>query len=104
MKFMMNGAITCGTLDGANVEIGELVGDDNIIIFGMNAKEVTDLYAAHNYNPMEHYVNDKRIRTVVDQLTNGFFNNVHPCEFEEIRNNLLYKDPYLVLRDFASYV
>ena len=104
MKFMMNGAVTLGTLDGANVEIGELVGDDNIIIFGMNAKEVTDLYAAHNYNPMEHYVNDHRIRTVVDQLTNGFFNNVHPNEFEEIRNNLLYKDPYLVLRDFASYV
>jgi starch phosphorylase len=104
MKFMMNGAVTLGTLDGANVEIGELVGDDNIIIFGMNAKEVTDLYARHDYNPMHHYLTDSRIRTIVDQLTNGFFDKVHPNEFEEIRNNLLYKDPYLVLRDFASYV
>ena len=104
MKFMMNGAVTLGTLDGANVEIGELVGDENIIIFGMNAKEVTDLYAAGNYNPMEHYINDIRIRTVIDQLTNGFFDKVPSYEFEDIRNNLLYRDPYLVLRDFASYV
>ena len=101
---MMNGAVTLGTLDGANVEIGELVGDDNIIIFGMNAKEVTDLYAAGNYNPMDHYISDNRIRTVVDQLTNGFFDTVPTWEFEDIRNNLLYKDTYLVLRDFASYV
>ena len=104
MKFMMNGAITLGTLDGANVEIGELVGDDNIIIFGMNAKEVTDLYANNNYNPMDYYYGDNRLRTVIDQLTNGFFENVPHWEFEEIRNNLLYKDTYLVLKDFASYV
>ena len=104
MKFMMNGAVTLGTLDGANVEIGELVGDDNIIIFGMNAKEVTDLYAANNYNPMDYYYSDNRLRTVIDQLTNGFFENVPHWEFEEIRNNLLYKDTYLVLKDFASYV
>ena len=104
MKFMMNGAVTLGTLDGANVEIGELVGDDNIVIFGMNAKEVTDLYAAHTYNPMEYYNNDQRIRTILDQLTNGFFENVAINEFEEIRNNLLYNDNYFVLKDFDSYV
>ena len=104
MKFMMNGAVTLGTLDGANVEIGELVGDDNIVIFGMNAKEVTDLYAAGTYNPMEHYYNDSRIRTILDQLTNGFFETVPYNEFEEIRNALLYRDQYFVLRDFASYV
>ena len=103
MKFMMNGAVTLGTLDGANVEIGELVGDDNIIIFGLNAKEVTDIYANGGYNPMEYYINDSRIRTVIDQLTNGFFDTVPQFEFEEIRNNLLYKDAYLVLKDFASY-
>ena len=103
MKFMMNGAVTLGTLDGANVEIGELVGDDNIIIFGLNAKEVTDIYANGGYNSMDYYINDNRIRTVIDQLTNGFFESVPNYEFEEIRNNLLYKDAYLVLKDFDSY-
>ena len=104
MKFMMNGAITCGTLDGANVEIGDLVGDDNIVIFGMNAKEVTDLYAQGNYNPYEYYEKDERIHTIIDQLTNGFIENVHRDEFAVIRDNLLYKDQYLVLKDFDSYV
>ena len=105
----------CGAED---FELGESLGLDKIIpidesgyiydgfgfLSGMNAKEVTDLYAAGNYNPMEHYINDSRIRTVIDQLTNGFFETVPQYEFEEIRNNLLYRDPYLVLRDFASYV
>ncbi|MGM9969579.1 MAG: glycogen/starch/alpha-glucan phosphorylase [Anaeroplasma sp.] len=104
MKFMMNGAITCGTLDGANVEIGELVGDDNIVIFGMNAKEVTDLYAKGGYNPMDIYNSDERIHQVIDQLTNGFFNRVDPNEFVEIRNTLLYKDNYFVLKDLDSYI
>ncbi len=104
MKFMMNGAITCGTLDGANVEIGELVGDDNIVIFGMNAEEVTSLYANGGYNPMDYYHNDERIRTVIDQLTNGFFERVDRNEFAEIRDNLLYRDSYLVLKDFDSYI
>ncbi len=103
MKFMMNGAVTCGTLDGANVEIGELVGDDNIVIFGMNAKEVTDLYANGGYNPYEIYENNADLHLVLDQLTNGFFDKVSPSEFIEIRDNLLYKDPYLVLKDFDSY-
>ncbi|MDE7106390.1 MAG: glycogen/starch/alpha-glucan phosphorylase [Anaeroplasmataceae bacterium] len=104
MKFMMNGAVTCGTLDGANVEIGELVGEDNIVIFGMNAKEVTDLYASGNYNPMEIYENNPVLHEVIDQLTNGFFENVSPDEFKDIRDNLLYRDPYLTLKDFDSYV
>ncbi len=104
MKFMMNGAITCGTLDGANVEIGELVGDDNIVIFGMNAKEVTDLYAQGGYNPMDVYNNDPRIHQVIDQLTNGFFTNVPQDEFNVIRDNLLYRDNYFVLKDFDSYI
>lgn len=103
MKFMMNGAITCGTLDGANVEIGELVGDDNIVIFGMNAQEVTALYARGDYNPYEIYESNPVIHTVIDQLTNGFFDKVSPDEFAEIRDNLLYHDNYFVLRDFDSY-
>lgn len=104
MKFMMNGAITLGTLDGANVEIGELVGDDNIVIFGMNAKEVTDLYANGGYNPMDIYNNDSRVHTVIDQLTNGFFDKVDQNEFTSIRDNLLYRDSYFVLKDFDSYI
>ena len=103
MKFMMNGAITCGTLDGANVEIRDLVGDDNIVIFGMNAKEVTDLYANGGYNSMDYYNDDPRIHEVIDQLTNGFFDTVDPEEFKEIRDRLLYHDNYFVLKDFASY-
>ena len=104
MKFMMNGAITCGTLDGANVEIGELVGDDNIVIFGMTAKEVTDLYQQGGYNPWDYYNNDERIRQVIDQLTNGFFDRVDRGEFQMIRDTLLGKDNYFVLKDFESYV
>lgn len=104
MKFMMNGAITLGTLDGANVEIKDLVGDDNIVIFGMNADEVNELYRTHDYNPYLYYENDPRLHLVLDELTNGFFDKVAPNEFEIIRNNLLYQDNYFVLRDFDAYV
>ncbi|MCR5646926.1 MAG: glycogen/starch/alpha-glucan phosphorylase [Acholeplasmatales bacterium] len=104
MKFMMNGAITIGTLDGANVEIKDFVGDENIVIFGMNAKEVTDLYANGGYNPREIYENDPRIHLVLDQLTNGFFDKVAIDEFQMIRDNLINQDHYFVLRDFDSYV
>lgn len=104
MKFMMNGAITIGTLDGANVEIAELVGNDNIVIFGMNAEEVTSLMASHSYNPYDLYEKDPHIKRILDQLTNGFFDNVPNHEFEEIRRNLLERDTYFVLKDFRSYV
>ena len=104
MKFMMNGAITLGTLDGANVEIKDLVGDENIVIFGMDAKEVTDLYANGGYEPMKYYENDPRIKQVIDQLTNGFFERVDQNEFAEIRDNLLYQDHYFILKDFDSYI
>jgi starch phosphorylase len=104
MKFMMNGAITIGTLDGANVEIAEFVGEENIIIFGLDAKEVTDLYKKGNYQPYEMYQKDPRIKKVLDQLTNGFFEKVPLYEFEDIRRNLLERDVYLVLKDFDAYV
>lgn len=104
MKFMMNGAVTLGTLDGANVEIADLVGDDNVVIFGMNAKEVTSLYQQGGYNPMDLYNSDPRIKLVIDELTNGFFDRVPNDEFNMIRDNLLYSDPYFVLKDFDSYV
>ena len=104
MKFMMNGGITVGTLDGANVEIKDFVGDDNIIIFGMTSDQVNHIYMNGGYNPFDLYNSDSRIKTVLDNLTNGFFNNVDFGEFVDIRNKLLQRDEYFVLKDFDAYV
>ena len=103
MKFMINGALTIGTLDGANVEIHELVGDENIFLFGLTAEEVLHYYRHGGYESVEYYHLDHRIRKVVDQLVNGFFPDVHN-EFEPIFDSLLGEnDQYFVLKDFASY-
>lgn len=103
MKFMMNGALTLGTLDGANVEINELVTDENMILFGLKAEEVTELERLRTYNPLDIYRTDFKIKRVVDSLTNGFFNNVNKDEFKEISDSLLKQDRYFVLKDFNSY-
>lgn len=101
MKFMMNGALTVGTLDGANVEIRDLVGEDNLFIFGLTADEVLNY---KGYHSIEYFHYDKRIRKIVEQLTNGFFPGVDD-EFEAIYDSLLIQnDQYFVLRDFDSYV
>ncbi|MBU8879867.1 glycogen/starch/alpha-glucan phosphorylase [Bacillus sp. FJAT-29790] len=101
MKFMMNGALTVGTLDGANVEIKEKVGSENIFIFGLTAEEVLN---DGGYHSMEYYHHDKRIRQVLDQLTNGFFPDTEG-EFDLIFDSLLMEnDQYFVLKDFDSYV
>jgi len=103
MKFMMNGALTVGTLDGANIEMKDLVGNDNIFIFGMNADEVLDLYQNGGYRSTEYYHHDKRIKEVVDQLKNGFFHDTNN-EFDPIFDSLLIEnDQYFVLKDFHSY-
>lgn len=103
MKFMINGALTLGTLDGANVEIHELVGDDNIFLFGLTAEEVLHYYRHGGYESVEYYHLDQRIREVVDQLVNGFFPDVYN-EFEPIFDSLLGEnDQYFVLKDFAAY-
>lgn len=103
MKFMINGALTVGTLDGANIEIRELVGDENMFIFGLTAEEVLHYYQNGGYESVEYYHLDGRIREVVDQLVNGFFPNVYN-EFEPIFDSLLEEnDQYFVLKDFASY-
>lgn len=104
MKFMMNGAITVGTLDGANVEIQEKVGPENIFIFGLTSKEVLDYYQHGGYNSRDYYHHDERLRQVLDQLTNGFFPDIDD-EFEPIFDSLIIEnDQYFVLRDFDSYV
>ncbi|MBS4191806.1 glycogen/starch/alpha-glucan phosphorylase [Bacillus sp. FJAT-49705] len=104
MKFMMNGALTVGTLDGANVEMMEKVGFDHLFIFGLTAEKVMEYEQQGGYHSLDYYHHDKRIRQVVDQLINGFFPDVDG-EFEPIVDSLLMEnDQYFVLRDFDSYV
>ena len=103
MKFMINGAVTIGTMDGANVEIHERVGDENIFIFGLLAEEVGKLRA--HYNPTEYYSRDHRIKQIIDMLRTG----IAGTSFAELADNLTVgrhsaADPYMVLADFASYV
>ncbi|MEH7254961.1 glycogen/starch/alpha-glucan phosphorylase, partial [Neobacillus niacini] len=103
MKFMINGALTVGTMDGANIEIHELVGDENIFTFGLSAEEVLHYYQHGGYQSVEYYHHDSRIRQAVDQLVNGFFPGVYN-EFEPIFDSLLEEnDQYFVLKDFAAY-
>lgn len=101
MKAMMNGAITLGTMDGANVEIYDIVKDDNIVIFGMSKDEVIE--SKRNYDPKYYYDNYTEIKTSLDSLVNGFFDEVSKEEFREIFDKLIYQDPYMVLKDFMSY-
>ncbi len=103
MKFMMNGALTVGTEDGANVEIHELVGDDHIFIFGLNADEVNEYYRNRNYRPYDFYQQNPYLKQAMDQLINGFFSQVDPNEFREIYDRLMGEDTYFVLRDFEAY-
>ncbi len=104
MKFMMNGAITLGTLDGANVEIRNEVGPDNMVIFGLSAEKVLDLYRRGGYKSWEEYHTYPRLKRVVDQLINGFFSDVGG-EFRVIYDSLLMDNDYFfVLKDFYSYI
>ena len=103
MKFMMNGAVTIGTLDGANVEINELVGEDNIFIFGLTAEEVNEIYQKQDYKPYEIYESNETLKQVIDQLVDEDFFDVPSGEFKEIYDRLMYHDNYLILKDFASY-
>ncbi|KZZ85623.1 glycogen/starch/alpha-glucan phosphorylase [Bacillus sp. SJS] len=103
MKFMMNGALTLGTLDGANVEILESVGPSNIFTFGLTAEQVLDYYENGGYRSTEYYHHDVRIRQAADQLINGFFHETEG-EFEAIYDSLIaHNDQYFVLKDFSSY-
>ena len=103
MKFMMNGAVTLGTLDGANVEINREVGSDNIFIFGLSANEVINYQMNGGYNSMEIYNNDYEIKKVIDQLVDGTLNS-NKNLFSEIHDALLYDDRYFVLKDLRSYI
>ncbi|MBP2626884.1 MAG: glycogen/starch/alpha-glucan phosphorylase [Firmicutes bacterium] len=103
MKFMLNGAVTIGTLDGANVEIYNAVGDDNIFIFGLTSKQVFDYYIHGGYSALHLYNSDLRLKTILEQLVNGFL-PYQKEEFREIYHSLLSNnDEFFVLQDFDSY-
>jgi starch phosphorylase len=103
MKLMANGSLTIGTLDGANVEIREEVGDDNIFIFGLTVDEVEALWAK-GYKPWDYYHADEELRAVVDWLGSDYFTPGEQGAFSHVHGSLLHGgDPYLLLADFRSY-
>jgi len=103
MKLSLNGALTIGTLDGANVEIGEEVGDDNIFIFGLTVEQVADLWAK-GYNPRKYYEADPELRAVVDWLGSDYFTPGEHNAFGLVHHSILDGgDPYLLMADFRSY-
>jgi len=99
MKLMMNGAVTLGTMDGANVEIYDAVGDDNILIFGMTASEVDELKKRDSYNPQSLYNSNGNIHRAIDYMTKGFQGR----SYSEVAGSIIGKDPYMVLADFEDY-
>jgi starch phosphorylase len=102
MKFQMNGALTIGTMDGANIEIREEVGADNFFLFGMSAEQVQALRTS-GYRPMDLYHSQPELRVVIDLVRDGFFSRGNSEMFRDLLGNLLYHDPYMVLADYQSY-
>ena len=102
MKFQLNGALTVGTLDGANVEIAEEVGDKNIFIFGLKVEDVQELLRK-GYNPREYYEKNVRLKKVVDLISCGFFSTENPGLFQPIIDSLMNRDEYLLFADFQQY-
>jgi len=103
MKFSMNGALTIGTLDGANVEIREVVGADNFFLFGLTTEEVLAKKAS-GYNPWDYYNSNSELKLVIDRIASGFFSHGDPNLFKPLLDALLYRDDYLLLADYQSYV
>jgi starch phosphorylase len=98
----MNGALTIGTLDGANIEIREEVGADNFFLFGMNAQQVQWLRES-GYCPMDLYRSQPELREVIDLIKDGFFSRGNSEQFRDLVDNLLHHDPYMVLADYHAY-
>ena len=103
MKFMMNGAVTIGTMDGANVEIYDQVGAENIYIFGMRADTVAALESAGGYNPMTIFENNAEIRRALTQMIDGTLMTENPAALQALYHDMLFDDRYFVLKDFGSY-
>jgi len=104
MKFALNGALTIGTLDGANIEIKDAVGEENIFIFGLNDREVAER-KRRGYTPWEIYNGNPELRGVLDAIHGGFFSPDDPGRFTPIFDSLLHKgDPYMLMADFSAYM
>ena len=103
MKFMLNGALTIGTLDGANVEIREEVGAENFFLFGLSAPEVEEL-KQRGYQPGDYLASNDELRSTLDLIANGYFSHGDREVFRPIVDNLRYADPFLVLADYAAYL
>ena len=103
MKFAMNGALTIGTLDGANIEIREEAGAENFFLFGLTAEQV---YAtkAKGYHPKEYYEQNAELRAVIDRIAGGYFSHGDKSQFQPIVDSLLYSDPYMLLADYQAYI
>ena len=102
MKFAMNGALTIGTFDGANIEIREEVGAENFFLFGNTAEQVRQLIKS-GYYPGDYYQNDSTLQEALDLIRNGFFSHGDTELFRDLTNNLIYIDPFLVFADFDAY-
>ncbi len=103
MKFAMNGALTIGTLDGANVEIRDAVGPENFFLFGMTVEDVRQRLA-EGYRPIEYYRTDEELRTAIDAIADGAFSNGDRDLFRPLVDNFLYADPFMVLADYRAYL
>jgi starch phosphorylase len=103
MKFALNGALTIGTLDGANIEIREEVGEENFFLFGLNEQQVADLKAT-GYYPRHYYESNEELKGIIDLISSGFFSHGDLHLFQPIVDNLLYDDPYLLMADYQSYI
>jgi starch phosphorylase len=103
MKFSMNGALTIGTLDGANVEIRKEVGADNFFLFGLNVDEVMELKSS-GYNPMDYYNSNHELKRVIDLISSGHFSHGDRELFRPIVDSLLYDDQYTLFADYQDYI
>ncbi|MGF1540976.1 MAG: glycogen/starch/alpha-glucan phosphorylase [Pleurocapsa sp.] len=103
MKFAMNGALTIGTLDGANIEIREEAGPENFFLFGLTAEEVYKM-KAEGYEPMNYYNNNRELKAIIDRIARGDFSHGDSKLFKPIVDSLLYDDPYMLLADYQAYI
>lgn len=103
MKFMLNGALTVGTLDGANIEMMEEMGQENIFIFGMTVDEVEDLQRK-GYNAWDYYNRNVELKQAIDQISGGYYSPGNPDEFKDVTNMLMQHDRFFVFADFDDYV
>ncbi|MFD2201321.1 glycogen/starch/alpha-glucan phosphorylase [Shivajiella indica] len=103
MKLSMNGALTIGTLDGANVEIRECVGEENFFLFGLTAEEVARI-KSEGYNPYGYYQNNAELKLAMDQISSGYFSHLDDTVFKDLVKSLLYDDQFLLFADYQSYI